>query len=99
VVGGAIGAIAGANIAASSSSYYDTGYYAAPPSVYAPAPVYYSGAPAYYPARPVYYPRPRIEYAPRVDYVHSYGPRYFDHGRSYDNGRSNRHHNDSGHGH
>src|SRR5947199_5730507 len=41
VVGGAIGAIAGASIAGSSSSYYDSGYYAAPATVYAPTPVYY----------------------------------------------------------
>jgi hypothetical protein len=86
-VGGVIGAIAGASIAA-NSTYYDSGYYAAPATVYAPAPVYYGAAPAtvYAPA-PVYYPRPRF------DYVHYYGARYVDHGRFNDHGHGDRHGN------
>jgi hypothetical protein len=88
VVGGAIGAIAGASIAANSPSYYNTGYYAAPATVYAPAPVYYGTVPAYYRAAPAYYPRWR------ADYGHYYGPRYVDHGRSYDHGRPDWHGND-----
>lgn len=97
VVGGAIGAIAGASIAANSSSYYDTGYYGAPVA-YAPAPVYY-GSPVYYQAAPVYYPRPWVNPAPRIGYVHYYGPRYDGHARPYDHGRSNWHDNDDHHGH
>ena len=92
-VGGAIGAIAGASIAASSSSYYEDGYYAAPAPVYAPGAVYYGVAPAYYPAAPVYYAHPR--FAPRVDYAHYYGPRHFDH----DHGYRDWHGNDGRHGH
>jgi hypothetical protein len=89
LVGGAIGAIAGASIAANAAPYYGSGYYAAPVG-YAPAPVYYGPAPVYYRAAPVYYPRPRIVYAPRVDYAH-YNPRYFGHGRGDDYGRANGH--------
>ena len=98
VVGGAIGAIAGASIAASSSSYYDNGYYGAPP-VYAPAPVYYGSAPVYYQPTPVVYPRAWVNYGPRVGYAHYYGPRYVDHGRSYDHGRRDWHGNDGRFGH
>ena len=99
VVGGAIGAIAGASIAARSQSYYDNGYYAAPTTLYAPAPVYYGAAPTYYQAAPVYYPRPRVNYAPRFDYAHYYGPRYIDHGRSNDHRRPTGRGNDGHHGH
>ena len=97
VVGSAIGAIAGASIAATSSGYGDAEYYA-PPTVYAPAPVYYGAAPAYYQAAPVYYPRSRVEYAPRVDYVHYYGPHNVDHGRAYGHEYPDRHGNDDHHG-
>src|SRR5437764_77722 len=99
VVGGAIGAIAGASIAANSTSYYDSGYYVAPATVYAPAPVYYDAAPVYYQAAPVYYPRPRVSYAPRVDYRHYYGPRYVNHVRPYERGQRDSHDNDGHHGH
>jgi len=99
VVGGAIGALAGASIAANSRSYYDSGYYAAPATVYAPAPVYYDAAPVYYQAAPVYYPRPRVTYAPRVDYRHYYGPRYVNHVRPYERGQRDSHDNDGHHGH
>ena len=97
VVGSAIGAIAGASIAANSSSHYDGGYYAAPATVYAPAPVYYGAAPAYYHAAPVYYSRSHVNYAPRVDYAHYYGPRYVDRGRPYDHGRANERGNNGHH--
>ena len=83
VVGSAIGAIAGASIAASSSDYYDTGYYAAP---------------AYYPAVPVYYARPQIYYAPRADYVHYYGPRHVDYRASHDRWQRDWHGDDGHHG-
>jgi len=96
-VGGAIGAIAGASIAASSSSYYDSGYYAAPSTVYTPAPVYYDAAPAYYQAAPVYYPG--VYYTPRVDYDHYHGPRFVDHRRPNEHGHQEWHGDDSHHGH
>src|SRR5438105_2369484 len=89
VVGSAIGAIAGASIAANASSHYDSGYYEGPATVYAPAPVYYGVAPTYYQAAPVYYPRPRVNYAPRVQYSRYYGSRYVDQGRGGDHGRAN----------
>lgn len=98
VVGGAIGAIAGASIAASSSSYYDGGYYGAP-VVDAPAPVYYGSAPVYYQPTPVVYPRAWVNYGPRVGYANYYGPRYVDHGRSYDRGHWDWHGNESQHEH
>src|SRR5439155_16292473 len=47
VVGVTLGVIAGASIAADSSSYYDRAYHAAPATVYTPAPVYYRKAPPY----------------------------------------------------
>ena len=99
VVGSAIGAIAGASIAANSPSYYDSGYYVTPATVYAPAPVYYGAASAYYQPATVYYPRPRVNYAPRFDYAHYYGPRYIDHGRSNDHRRPTGRGNDGHHGH
>ena len=100
VVGGTIGAIAGASIAANSRSYYDSGYYVAPPTVYAPAPVYYGTAPTYYQAAPIYYPRPRVNYAPRVDYAHYYRSRHvLDHERTNDRGHLNGRRNDGRHGH
>ena len=54
----------------------------------ATAPVYYEAAPAYYQDAPVYYPRPRVDYLPRVDYVHNYGAHYVDYGRRYDHGHA-----------
>ena len=98
LVGGAIGAIAGASIAANSSSYYDSGYYGASP-LYAPAPVYYGSAPVYYQPAPVVYPRAWVSYGPRVGYTRYYGPRYVDHGRSYDRDHRDWHGDDGHHGH
>ena len=90
-MGSAIGAIAGASIAANSSSYYDSGYYVAP------ATVYYDSNPAYYPAAPVYYPAARVYYAPRADYDHNYAGSYADHRRPYESARRDWHGDDGHH--
>jgi len=93
IVGGAIGAIAGASLAAQSSSYYyyDGGYYAAPSTVYTPAPAYYGVAPAYYQAAPIYNARPWVHYASRANYVRVYSRRDDDRGRYHAHGNSEWH--------
>jgi len=74
LVGGAIGAIAGASIGA-QSSYYDDGYYAAPPSAYAPAPEYYAAPATVYAPAPEYY-TPPVYYGEEATYYQS-APVYY----------------------
>ncbi len=74
IVGGVLGVVAGASIAANSHGYYAPGYYG-PTAYYSPAPVYYAPRP-YYRVAPVRYaPRPVVVYTQPVA-VHRYAPRH-----------------------
>ena len=98
-MGGALGAVTGATIAANSGGYYNGGYsnggYYGPPNAYEPpAPAYFGTPTNYYQPAPVYYAPPAVVYRPRPVYVQSYpvhgqyyAPRYPLYRRGYEHWR------------
>ena len=79
-MGGAIGALAGASIAANAGGYYDPAYGYAPDYYGAPAPSYYSGPTTYYAPAPAYYAAPAVVFRSRPVYV---GAPYRSYARPY----------------